>query len=110
MVSGLLGSSPVECELSRPRSENVPARVKDILQYFLRCPGAADTIEGLVRWRLLEETIHRSVEEVNQALSWLVDEGFLLQESAVGSDPIFRLNAEREIEARNLVTKVLNCR
>ena len=36
---------------------------KEILSYFLRNPQAADNLEGVARWRLLEQTVHRSVEE-----------------------------------------------
>jgi hypothetical protein len=32
---------------------------KQIVSYFLRNPNAADTLEGIARWRLLEERIHQ---------------------------------------------------
>lgn len=33
----------------------------EILQYYLRHPEAADTLEGVARWRLLEQRIHHTV-------------------------------------------------
>jgi hypothetical protein len=84
----------------------VPAETKEILRYFLRNPQAADNLEGVVRWRLMEARVHRSVERVDQALDWLVAEGFLLKESAMFTDPIFRLNREKDGEARGFVTRV----
>lgn len=84
----------------------MPERAREVLRYFLRNPQAADSLEGVARWRLVDEAIYRSVDEINQALGWLVDEGLLLRESVTGLGPIFRLNVEREPDARHLVTKV----
>jgi hypothetical protein len=89
----------MECALSPRRSKRTPTQAREILDYFLRNPRAADSLEGVARWRLLEGTVERCVEEVNQALGWLVDEGFLLEESPKGSAPIFCLNKERAAEA-----------
>jgi len=81
----------------------VPANAKEILGYFLRHPQAADTLEGVARWRLMEERVHRSVAEVDQALNWLVSEGFLLKECARDADPIFRMNRAKDGEAQGFV-------
>jgi len=88
-----------------PRSGHAPERTKDILQYFLRHPQAADSLEGMARWRVLDETIHRSVEEINAALTWLVAEGFLVQRAPAGSEPIFYLNCEKADEAVRFLTE-----
>ena len=40
----------------------------EILSYFLRNPLAADTLEGVARWRLLDEVVYRKVEETRAAL------------------------------------------
>jgi DNA-binding PadR family transcriptional regulator len=64
--------------------------VKQILNYFLRNSKAADTLEGIARWRLLEEQVHRSFQQTESALAWLVEQGFLEVET-VGSRRIFRL-------------------
>lgn len=56
----------------------------------MRYPNATDSLEGIVYWRLQEERVHRMVEETKSAIEWLLDEGFLLQESA--TPPVYRLN------------------
>jgi hypothetical protein len=72
---------------------------RDILSYFLRNPHAADDVEGITRWRLLQETVHRTVGETRAALAWLVRRGFLVQTSRAGLAPIFTLNADNRGEA-----------
>ena len=89
--------------MSGRSSGEVPRVAKEVLEYFLRNPQAADTLEGVARWRLMEEQVHRSVAEVNQALGWLVSEGFLMEESANGEDPMFRLNREKDGEVQRFV-------
>lgn len=68
---------------------------RDILSYFLRNPQTADNLEGIARWRLMSETIHRSVEETNRALEWLAEQGFLMRVTTAGAGPIFRLNQDK---------------
>ncbi|HEY6291302.1 MAG TPA: hypothetical protein VI455_07025 [Terriglobia bacterium] len=72
---------------------------KDILGYFLRNPQAADDLEGVARWRLLNQTIHRDVEDTSRALEWLVAQGFLDRLSRTGSGAIFHLRPEQRAEA-----------
>lgn len=74
-------------------------RAREILSYFVRNPRAADSIEGVARWRLLDQTIHRTVDETRQALQWLVAQGFLRESKTMGSGTIFDLNPERQAEA-----------
>ena len=76
---------------------------KDILTYFLRNPQAADSVEGVARWRLLGGRIHHSLEETKKALGWLVAKGLLLEISTAGSGPIIRLNVEKRAEAERFV-------
>jgi len=71
---------------------------RDILSYFLDNPQAADDLEGVARWRLLRQTIHRDVAETSQALDWLVQRGLLTRVSTTGS-AIFHLRAEQRAEA-----------
>ncbi len=83
----------------------MPARAREVLAYFLRNPRAADSLEGVARWRLMDERIHGSVEETAKVLEWLVTEGFLLTDSAEGSSPVFRLNPDKSAEAQQLLGK-----
>ena len=72
-----------------------PTPAMEILSYFTRNPQAADSLEGIARWRLLDEAIHRSVQETETALGWLVDRGYLIESSRPGIKPIYRLNPDR---------------
>ena len=76
---------------------------KQILNYFLRNPLAADTLEGVARWRLLDEVVRSSVEETNIALQWLVGEGFLSKSASAGAGTTFRLNPARTTQARQFL-------
>jgi hypothetical protein len=80
---------------------------EDILRYFLRNPQAADNLEGIARWRLLTEAIHRSVEETSRVLEWLVSQGILLKFAPAGSDAVFCLNREKQREAESLLSELL---
>jgi hypothetical protein len=81
----------------------VPRLARAVLAGFLRNPRATDSLEGVARWRVHEETIHQTVEEVSQALGWLVEHGFLMREAAEGTPPLFRLNVGRSTEAERLL-------
>jgi hypothetical protein len=82
--------------MPRPTVEDI---AKDILDYFLRNPQAADDLEGVARWRLMSETVHRGVEETRQALDYLVKRGLLTRVSLPGS-AFFRLQAEQRDDAK----------
>ena len=85
--------------------EGQPQLVFRILSYFLCNPEAADTLEGVTRWCLLEESIHQSLEEASHALTWLVAEGYLLEIPVSGSDQVFRLNPKRRSDAQDLLRR-----
>lgn len=76
---------------------------KQVLRYFLHHPQSADSLEGVARWRLLEETIHHTLTQTNGALEQLIAKGFLRVVSVPGSDSIYTLNpAKRDEAARYL--------
>ena len=77
----------------------------EVLDHFVRNPQAADTLEGVARWRLLRETVHRSVEETAEALEWLVAEGLLNETSTTYSKPIYSLNPQVIDEAKELLAR-----
>ena len=82
--------------------------VKDILAYFLRNPQAIDSIEGVARWRVMEEQIHRSLEQTQSALAWLLSEGYLEELAIAGPGRIVRLNPERQAVAARFIANPLN--
>jgi hypothetical protein len=75
--------------------------VTQVLAYFVRHPHAADDLEGVARWRLLETAVRTRVQETHDALEWLVGRGFLDRVTTPGSTAVFRLNtaARDEIHA-----------
>ena len=74
-----------------------------VLSYFVRFPGAADSLEGIARWRLQEERVHRTLEDTRAALEWLTNAGYLIREDSVFVEPVFRLNDARRDEAALLL-------
>jgi hypothetical protein len=91
--------------LSRRRVRPEAKVSKEILSYFLRNPHAADDLEGVARWRLLNETIDRSVEETRTALEWLVKQGFLLKAARPSTTTMYRLNHQESTRARSFLMK-----
>ena len=65
---------------------------QEVLRYFKRNPEAADTLEGVARWRLLDQRIYSTVEQVTRALALLVSRGLVVKEPVGRSGTIFRLN------------------
>lgn len=76
---------------------------RDILNYLLHHPAAADTLEGIARWRILEEIAKRSLASTEDAMRWLIAKGFLCEEKIAGGKTIYRLDAGRRKEAELLV-------
>jgi hypothetical protein len=76
---------------------------KEILRYFLRNPEAADSLEGIASWRLLDETIRRRVDDARDALDWLVAEGYLQERVGAGTAPLYSLNHVRRDDAEAVV-------
>lgn len=84
-------------------SKDPSEKAKDILRYFLQHPEAVADLEGVARWRLLEETVHRRLEETEEALGWLIHHRYLLQESTTTSGRLFRLNPHMTTAAESLL-------
>ena len=83
-----------------------PPLTQDIMRYYLRNPNVADTLEGLARWRLLEQTVHETVSEVQEAVSWLVSQGLLRKTLRFSSPPLFELNRDRLDDCKQYLEKV----
>jgi hypothetical protein len=77
-----------------------------VLSYFLRNPRAADSLEGVARWRLLDEAIRHRVTATHDALVWLVERGLLRQMEGPGLEPIFSLNPAKAEDAKQLLAKL----
>ena len=73
------------------------------MSYFVRHPHAADDLEGIARWRLVEDAIRFRVEETDRAIAWLVDRGYLCRTSTGGPSSVFSLNTDNLDRARALL-------
>lgn len=78
---------------------------REILSYFLRHPDAADSFDGIARWRLLEDIVRRSVAATEEGLKWLIEQGYLKQEPVPSGKPIFSLNPGKRKEAEQFVSE-----
>lgn len=76
-----------------------------MLGYFFRNPQAADTLKGVARWRLLEETVRQGIAETEKALDWLVKEGYLTRVSTPYTEPIYELNRDARARAKEFLTQ-----
>jgi hypothetical protein len=72
---------------------------REILDYFVSHPQAADTFEGIARWRLREQAVSRNIQQTEQALCWLVDHVFLCEETTNAVGPVFHFDRARRAEA-----------
>ncbi len=104
MDFGLLFPEPnVGVGVDVNKSSRTEQVAKQILSYYLRNPSAADSLEGIAQWRLLEEAIHRNVVETEGALQWLVNEQYLIETAQAHSGKLYRLNPEKLREANSLL-------
>jgi hypothetical protein len=93
----------IEGQLKVEDPDEASKSVKEILSYFLRNPEAVDSLEGIARWRLLEQRIHANFAETQGALQWLVKEGYLIEIKHPHSAVLFRLDAEQRERAQLLL-------
>jgi hypothetical protein len=77
--------------------------VRDVMRYFVQHPHAADSLEGIARWRLIEQRTRDLVEETSGAVEQLVEEGLLERVTVPGGKTLYRLNPDRQDAARRLV-------
>jgi hypothetical protein len=73
-----------------------------ILQYFLRNPQAADTLEGIAQWRL-SDRCPDSLEQTREALTRLVSLDLVIEEHAANGTTVFRLNPRNLHQAKRLI-------
>jgi hypothetical protein len=91
--------------MTHPTSKRYMKICKDVLSYFLRCPDAADSLEGVARWRLREEYIHSTLEETGLALEWLASHGYLVSEELASAEKVYHLNLSKHEEAEKFLSR-----
>jgi hypothetical protein len=90
-------------ELTDSSTDDAIRAAKQIISYFLRNPRAADTLEGIARWRLLEEQIHHSVRLTERALQALLAMGLLVARSTESAGTIYQLPESMRDEAERFL-------
>ncbi len=71
---------------------------RQILSYLLHHPDAQDTVDGIRQWWLLDELIRTSLQEVEAALSCLVEEGWLMRVRRIDSTECYKVNERKREE------------
>jgi len=71
---------------------------EDILHYLLDHPKAKDTLDGIVRWWVLEQRAKREMKQVQKAVAGLVAREWLLERKGADSQVHYRLNQEKAAE------------
>jgi hypothetical protein len=73
----------------------------EILAYLADHPDSGDTLEGIVQWWLLEQSIKHQAAKVEKALKELVAEGLVLENKGADGRIRYRINGRkrREIQA-----------
>src|SRR5688572_9205058 len=77
--------------------------VRDVMRYFVQHPLAADSLEGIARWRLLEQRACDLVAETSSAVAMLVGEGMLEEVAVAGGKTLYRLNPAKIDAARQFL-------
>lgn len=95
MALAVRNRSPSKCVSTNPRLRS-PAR--EILDYLARQPGAQDTIEGILRWWVLDACIRNWAPKIAKAIAQLVERGFL-QEKRSPDGKVFYRVAPRYLSA-----------
>ncbi len=73
----------------------------EILTYLTDYPDAGDTLEGIIRWWMLDRAIKTESKNVLAALVQLVDQGFVVEQRREDSRVHYRINHGKMSEIRD---------
>ena len=73
-----------------------------ILAYLVEHPEAQDTLEGIVEWWFLERQIKFQTDLVREALSELVEKGFVIEQKGLNSQTHYCINQSKCEEIQKL--------
>src|SRR5262245_25130092 len=66
-----------------------------ILGYLAQRPEAKDTLEGIAHWWIQRQCSDRLVDNVEQALAFLVEHNLLLEKRSQGTASYYQLNSQK---------------
>lgn len=78
---------------------------RSILAYLVDHPGAQDSVEGIVRWWLLEQKVKFHTNKVEEALAELVSEGYVVVHDKMDAWATYRVNPDKLAEIVALLEK-----
>lgn len=78
-----------------------------ILHYLESHPKAKDTLEGIAQWWLLQEWSECLLGDVEQAVTWLCSQGFIIETRRPGVSPYYQLNPQKSEEISKILNKVV---
>ena len=74
-------------------------QAREIFQYFVDHPHASDDLEGIARWRLLQQQVTSQVEQVHRALELLVRMELLCRQDTPALGKRYSLNQAKVAES-----------
>ena len=77
---------------------------EEILRYFVDHPSAADSLEGIAKWRLSYAS-SGNLARTARALTRLVGLLFIEEIPILGSDPVFRLQETNKVAAKEFLAR-----
>ena len=84
-------------------SEGLMAAAREILSYLVEHPDAKDTVEGILKWWLSKAHTKREKREVQEAIDFLVEKGWVISREVADSKKIYGVESERMEEIREFV-------
>lgn len=91
---------------SHPDANDVSEIAKEILDYLAAHPDAQDTVEGIVKWWLLEQRIKRETARVKEALAELVGKGLLLEKQGQDRHTSYSINGAKREEIQKISSRL----
>ena len=73
--------------------DDVQSIATEIMNYLHQRPMAADTLDGITYWWLVQQAIEKNIHLVEQALELLIDEGKVAKNLSNHRSAIYFLNA-----------------
>lgn len=77
---------------------------KRVLRFLQSNPGAKETLEGIAEWWLMQERITEAVNQVSEAVAWLVAKGYLERKNS-GISTIYKINPSKRSDIARLLSE-----
>lgn len=78
------------------RNEHIAALAAAIERYLSAYPNATDSIEGIAGWWLPQQQYHRTKEDVQAALDYLVAKGTVVRVKSANGQLLYCAQRKRE--------------